>query len=751
MLNQATQEGIQKIKEAMIDGLLKYLHTGDFPNNSPNSYMIAYSAVHSLADDEFNSSQHLFDYYKKTIIGYINEAYKKIASKHDEELVDAFLVENDKCNILNYWMKRIFTYLDKFFTKNKNLGTLSDNSLKIYREKFFIPLKNKLYDAVNKLIKEDRECNVIYRHKIKNVLKIIEEIDLKEPEIVKEGDKLLWTGSHEDAFIREWFNGSFKKETIKYVNTKGINAINSMSAQEYIKTILKYLDEEDQRKMEYINKIFWSELDDINSNAFVTENTKTLSEMETGFAFMFKNKKDDEIKESYRLISRVRDCLKFIANIFDMYIRERGNELYKNKDLMKDPVLFVPKLIELNKEMNELVTSSFKNDIYFQDTKNKAFSLFMNKEFYSKQLSNYTDYLMKRGIKAFKEPQIEDALNEVINLFKCLNNKLAFQLDANKKLRDRLIQNKSLSLVAEKSFISKLKAEAGVTYVNKMTEMMKDLELSKDIIDSYRKSSKKGKPNGIGFVCQVVSQSAWEIEKTKMEKIEIPKILISCMNDFTTFYTKSHKNQKLNWCYGLGTLEIQYLYLPKKYISVSTLMQLSLLCTLEKYGKCSIEKISNIIGVDSKILAQEASGLVFNPSYNKSRNPNLGIIIGNFKDELDPTTEIEINEKFACNSMKFQTLPMLSRKKQDTHAQDQEDAINVKKYQDILLQLNITRIMKSRIGVKTNHVWLVSETAKQIETFKAQPQQIKEAIEKLIEKNIMKRCDNDRTCYEYVA
>ena len=56
--------------------------------------------------------------------------------------------------------------------------------------------------------------------------------------------------------------------------------------------------------------------------------------------------------------------------------------------------------------------------------------------------------------------------------------------------------------------------------------------------------------------------------------------------------------------------------------------------------------------------------------------------------------------------------------------------------------------MKSRIGQETSHVWLVGEASKQVDLFKAQPQQIKENIEKLIEKNIIKR---KGASYEYIA
>jgi hypothetical protein len=59
--------------------------------------------------------------------------------------------------------------------------------------------------------------------------------------------------------------------------------------------------------------------------------------------------------------------------------------------------------------------------------------------------------------------------------------------------------------------------------------------------------------------------------------------------------------------------------------------------------------------------------------------------------------------------------------------------------------------MKGRIGQKTSHNFLIGEVAKQIELFQAQPPQIKERIETLIEKTIIKRSEGDITSYEYVA
>ena len=58
--------------------------------------------------------------------------------------------------------------------------------------------------------------------------------------------------------------------------------------------------------------------------------------------------------------------------------------------------------------------------------------------------------------------------------------------------------------------------------------------------------------------------------------------------------------------------------------------------------------------------------------------------------------------------------------------------------------------MKSRIGCTTTHVWLINEVAKQIDTFRAQPMDIKKNIEKLIEKTNIKRAEA-QSCYEYIA
>ena len=457
----------------------------------------------------------------------------------------------------------------------------------------------------------------------------------------------------------------------------------------------------------------------------------------------------------YKLFKLYPASLNEITEEFQPYIKNRGNVIYENKELSKDPKKFIPELISLKKEMDKLVYECFENNNDFQDVKNKAFSLFMKRDVYAKQLSNYADYCMRLGFKGKSQEEIEDTLNDIIDLFKCLNSKLVFQNEANKKMSERLIKKQNLSTLAERMFITKLKQEAGVTYVSKMQEMMNDLEKNKNETDNYKLLPHKGAPNGIKLDITVISQSAWEISKKSMEKLEMPKYLNSCLEDFEQFYLKKHQGQKLISCLGLSKIDIEYLYLKHKNISVSTLPQLLSLLLLEKHEKLTLGKIAEYCGCQPATIITDIPGLVFNTSFNPKGAANQGIIIGTFNaqtKEFKETDEISINKNFVCSRIKISTIPLPPKKSaSEIKAAELEEAQIIKRYQDNILQATLTRIMKSRIGQETTHVWLVGEAAKQTDLFKAQPQQIKENIEKLIEKNVIKRNAKNRTCYDYIA
>ena len=747
-----------EVKNEMIDNIHEYLKNGTFPNKKPNAYMTAYTAVQTHADIGDKECAMLLEYHNGVIRDYIQDCLNDLSKETNVNLIDAFIKHTEHITFLSYWMNRIFCYLDRFYTKAKCKITLAKNALTLYTENFFNQFRNNIFIEVNKLIREDRQGIREYRPKIKIVMRIIKDLDYEFPKLIKENNKISWIQEKENskgteiAIQNDWYENYFLGDTLKFSKDKGKADVQTLSAPEYIVSQLKYLDEEYERQREFINEKFHNKINDINYQNLIGDHMKEIASMDTGIKKMLETKNDVQLTNLYKLFKLYPASLVEITEEFQPYIKSRGNTLYENKELSKDPKKFIPELISLKKEMDKLVLECFENNNTFQDVKNKAFSLFMKKDVYAKQLSNYADFCMRNGFKGKSQEEIDHTLNDIIDLFKCLNSKLVFQNESNKKMSERLIKKLSLSTLSERLFITKLKQEAGVTYVSKMQEMMNDLEKNKNETESYKSMPHKGAPNGIKLDITVISQSAWEVSKKNMEKIEMPKFLKTCLDDFDAFYIKKHQGQKLLWCLGLSKVEITYLYLRNKNISVSTLPQLLSLLLLEKHGKLSLVSIAQHCGCQTSTIITDIQGLVYNPTFNPQGQPDKGLIVGTFSKEFKETDEISLNKNFTCSRMKIQTIPLPQKKSATEQKQAElEEAQIIKRYQDNILQATLTRIMKSRIGQETSHVWLVNEASKQIDLFKAQPQQIKENIEKLIEKNVIKRNDKNRTCYDYIA
>ena len=756
----------KEMENIMINSLLLYVKDGTIPKGNNSTHMTCYNTIYNFTDSGYGDE--LLNFHNSKIEEAANGCYERIKNLSGFDFIDSFIDCNNKLNSLIFSMSRIFMYTsnnhlkgtdDKNNVRKYQQDDVSEFSMEIYKKNFFDKLKNKIFSSLNEiLIRDERNGNNEFRIKLISIMKTLQCMDYNKPRIFKISETSKnWKEEEKDTakikldYQNEWFK-YFESETIKYIRNKAERDIKNNSAPEYVKCELKYLDEEDERLDSYVYGGYHARIKEINYEYLIKNNAQQIVDMDTGINNMFKTKKKDELNEVYQLFSFYPECLKLIQSSFRAYIRERLLALYNDKEFSKDPKKFVPALIDLKKEMDEIVVLCFANDNDFQDQENKEFSVLMSKDHYPKQLANYADFCMRNGFKGKSEEEIEGTLNDIISIFKNINSKLVFQSETEKKMSDRLIKGLSINMNAEKMLISKLKQENGVTYVSKMNEMISDLEKNKAEYEGYKLSKSHGAPGGIKFNIQVISQSAWDINKSNMEKIEVPLFLQNCIDDFQSFYLGRHQQTKLIWCLSLSRIEIQYLYLQNKNISTSTLPQFLALYYLEQKGNLKLETIATLLGCSVKKVIYDIRGLIFNPSFNPKGTTDKGVILSNIDEktkEFKPSTEISINRKFSVNRQKFNTLPLPQKKTADEiKASEMEEAQIIKKYQDNILQATVTRIMKSRIGQETSHVWLVGEASKQVDLFKAQPQQIKENIEKLIEKNIIKR---KGASYEYIA
>jgi hypothetical protein len=81
--------------------------------------------------------------------------------------------------------------------KNVDKSSLFQNALRTYHDAMFVPLKEKLFKVSINMLREDRQNKVIEKFKIKSLIKVFEEMDLINAELVKKADELIWVGKPE--------------------------------------------------------------------------------------------------------------------------------------------------------------------------------------------------------------------------------------------------------------------------------------------------------------------------------------------------------------------------------------------------------------------------------------------------------------------------------------------------------------------------------------------------------------------------
>ena len=759
--NSNMKEAKKMIKELMIDNILYYLKTGKISGTTkPDDFLNACTIVNNISDEGDNNNHELLTYHNQIIKNYIIERENELYCENNQNLLDKFLLHTEHINFLIYWMSLIFGYLDKFYMKVKIEKTLAQFSMDLYKSNFFDVFKNNIFIEVDKLINDERNGfgTDESKAKIKLIIKLFEEMEYQKPRIVKEKGKLIWINESNNEDFQEydlknmWFE-YFIYDTEKFIKNKAKSDFQRMAIPDYLSSEMKYLKEEKERLNEYVDREYHNKINAINYQYLFGQYKKEFTNEMIMEAL--ENQEKEQLFNFYNLSILFPEYLNNIEKEFTKYIRNSCEKFFVDNELLENKNKFFAETINLRKNMDNLLSQCFQNNIKFHSIINRVFNSYLSKDKYAKQLSIYVDYYMRKGFKGKSKEEVDNILNDIIIFFSCLNSKLIFQIETIKKMSERLLKKESLSIINEQSFITKLKQEADISYVNKMQEILKDLENNKYDAEIYKSLEHKGLPNGIKLNITVVSQHAWDIKKNYIEKIEIPKFLSFCLDDFQNFFMSKYQKKNLIWCLGLSRLEIQYLYLKDKNISISTLPQLLSLLLLEQKGELTLGEIAQILKCKLDTIIFDIQGLVFNPSFNPHSKLDKGIILGKFNKEIkefNQNDKIMINKNFTSQRFKFSTIPLIKKKSESEKKNEEiQESQIIQRYQNNILQSTLTRIMKSRIGIETSHEWLVSEVTKQIDLFKPQPQQIKENIEKLIEKGVVKRTEQNLACYEFIA
>jgi tRNA(Glu) U13 pseudouridine synthase TruD len=88
---------------------------------------------------------------------------------------------------------------------------------------------------------------------------------------------------------------------------------------------------------------------------------------------------------------------------------------------------------------------------------------------------------MKQGILGLSNEEVDAKLSAIVRLFCCLHGRDVYIKAYQSYLSQRLLNKTMISQEAEELMLSKLKMELGINAVNKMTQMFKDMQLSREM------------------------------------------------------------------------------------------------------------------------------------------------------------------------------------------------------------------------------------------------------------------------------
>merc|ERR1719189_2456310 len=192
-------------------------------------------------------------------------------------------------------------------------------------------------------------------------------------------------------------------------------------------------------------------------------------------------------------------------------------------EAVNDPKLYVSTILDVHRKYNALVMTAFNNDSGFVASLDKACGKFINGNSVTKKanasskspelLAKYCDHLLKKSSKNPEEAELEDTLNQVMVVFKYIEDKDVFQKFYSKMLAKRLVQHMSASDDAEASMISKLKQACGFEYTSKLQRMFQDVGVSKDLNENFKKHMGNSEPLDIDFSIQVLSSGSWPFQQ----------------------------------------------------------------------------------------------------------------------------------------------------------------------------------------------------------------------------------------------
>uniref|UniRef100_A0A914C0K7 Cullin family profile domain-containing protein n=1 Tax=Acrobeloides nanus TaxID=290746 RepID=A0A914C0K7_9BILA len=780
-LTRANNEEIQEIWKKLSDGLTMIYSDPQHPV-STKEYMDLYSCVYNFCTRanveettnrpinarrganapggaEFIGSD-LYERLKKFISDFVGELLVTCKDKAGNQLLEKYTTLWKQFQFSSTVVNGIFAYLNRHWIKreldegHQDIYEVYNLAVVTWKTILFETLHQNVTAAILKLIEQDRNGEKIQNSLVSGVISSYLELGINEQDDNANFNTNAGGGRRAIAKLavyKNHFEKRFLEDTRGYYTTESTEFVQNNSVTEYLKKVERRLSEERDRCALYLNESTQDPLAKTLEDVLIKQHLELFhSEFET----LLKHKKDEDLARMFSLCERVEGALEIFKETLEQHIEKKGREAIEKiaSAATNDPKQYVNTILDVHRRFSTLVADSFKSEAGFVQAMDKAFTSFINRNQVTEVskssskspelLARYCDLLLRKSAKNPEEMELEDLLNQVMVVFKYIEDKDVFQKFYSKMLAKRLVNELSASDEAESNMIGKLKQMCGFEYTSKLQRMFTDAGLSKDITENYRQYI-SGRPteHHVDFSIMVLASGVWPFQQNFT--CQLPKALSLCMDSFTSFYTNRHNGRKLAWLLHMCRGEVTgYGFSQRKYTFTASTAQITVLMMFNEAIEYTLAQICERVELKKEQIVPYLQSIV--------KVDLLKVVdsSSDLDDNSSDETKLALNTEFQNKKLKVDLTKILMRGEVKKDSEEVQRSVDDDRR--LVIQAAIVRIMKMRKTLKHNQ--LMTEVLQQLSTrFQPKVPMIKKCIDLLIEKEYVKRVENDKDTYEYIS
>lgn len=774
---------------------------------SPAMYMEVYTAIYNYcvnkskssgqfnADKQENQSSILVgsEIYDK-LQKYLRDHISGFERSAEETFLQFYVRRWKRFTIGAIFLNHAFDYMNRYWVQKersdgkRHIFDVNTLCLMTWKTVMFDPNSDTLVKEILGEITSEREGNVIQKSNLTAAIKSFVALGI-DPQDLKKLNLNVYIPVFEKPFLRR---------TEEYYKQYSADYLTTHSVTEYIFEAREIISREEKGMVMYWDDHTKKPLSETLNAVLITQHAE---ELKTEFVTLLDSREETKISAVYNLMQRDITLLPELAKSYEEYIKKCGeNEIAELISLQKAALLkgieesqpqnnkkldlmalhsippkdYVKKLLEVYQTFKAMTNDCFLNDPLFAKALDNACRAYVNNNSFAlpqgspksatsktpEMLAKYSDQLLKKSTK----PEISHDMNvdDIMMLFRFLTDKDAFESHYRRLFAKRLIHGTSTSDSDEELIIQRLQSENSMEYTGKITKMFQDVRLSKVLeedfdvmirgLPDYTKSSY---PDTQPFI---LAETMWPFSFQEVD-FKIPQELEPSHSKLEGLYASKHNGRVLKWLWPLCRGELKAdIGKPGRppFVFTVTLFQMSILLlyneedvltleNIQEHTNLSIQNIAAAIVpfIKFKLIQQVPPGLdnlVKADTQFKIAHPYKAL-----KTKINFASGVKNDVLNALNSSADGHGQRNNREMTENEKIEKE--LNAER--QIFLEACIVRIMKAKR--KLPHTTLVNECiAQSHQRFNAKVSLIKKAIDSLIQKEYLQRCD-DGESYKYLA